>query len=790
MDVRPLRFRSRRRSAMARTLAAALVAVTLTGVPGQDAPIALASAWSSEQQLSDGSQTAADLVSALADDGTTAVAAWRRSDGSDFRIEVAIASIGVEGAAWSTPVPISPAGGSAQRPAVAISADGSTVLVVWDRVDIDRTRIQAVVGTITNGVAAWASVVDLSAAGFNANFVDAALHDDGSLALVTWLRYDGSHFRVQTVTGTISGGAVNWGTPSFVSPAGATAFRPDAAMARDGGTVGAVWESSSRVSAATATTSGLATSFGTAETLSDATRNAIDPTLDIENGVAIAAWRRTNGPNWILQMRSATIGAVTPTWEPVVNLSESGQDASYPTVVMDADASTSVVAWTRSNGSHAIVQVRVATLSAASTTWSSPTDLSASGHSARYTKAALAANGNRAAVIWDRPDDSGFRRVQMSVADIAGGEASWGVPRDLSSHGENASQPLISLSADGRIALAVWSVDVGGVSLVRSRVLDLLRFTVTFDANGGAGSMSSQSSTVSASLSPNTFTFPGYTFTGWNTAANGWGMNYDDAGWFPFASDTTLYAQWQLVPLPQLPLITAPVATTTTEPQSSVPPTTVPATGNTQPAATPPTPATNASGELPQLEPGALQVVEGDAEIRPEVVVERASTLVVRSLDFAVRLSGQCPSGCEGISDEAGRSIVLLESDGTVRLEGSGYEPGSLVHGWVFSEPRYLGALPVRADGTFDGSLQLAGLVAGTHTLQLQGTASDGRPRTVNLGVVVQSAAIPAPISTSLPATGMSWTAITLLAWLVVLLGMVVLTVRRVPVAGRTIARR
>ena len=46
--------------------------------------------------------------------------------------------------------------------------------------------------------------------------------------------------------------------------------------------------------------------------------------------------------------------------------------------------------------------------------------------------------------------------------------------------------------------------------------------TVTFDANGGSGVMNSltAASNVSTSLTSNVFTRSGFTFTGWNTAAD------------------------------------------------------------------------------------------------------------------------------------------------------------------------------------------------------------------------------------------------------------------------------
>jgi len=72
--------------------------------------------------------------------------------------------------------------------------------------------------------------------------------------------------------------------------------------------------------------------------------------------------------------------------------------------------------------------------------------------------------------------------------------------------------------------------------------------TVTFDANGGSGSMSPQTSALPAALTLNAFTRAGYTFAGWNTNADGSGTAYADGAIYGFAANATLYAQWSALP--------------------------------------------------------------------------------------------------------------------------------------------------------------------------------------------------------------------------------------------------
>src|SRR6185437_8802619 len=53
---------------------------------------------------------------------------------------------------------------------------------------------------------------------------------------------------------------------------------------------------------------------------------------------------------------------------------------------------------------------------------------------------------------------------------------------------------------------------------------------------------------AATALTTNAFTRTGYTFAGWNTAANGSGTAYADAASYPFTADATMYAQWTAIP--------------------------------------------------------------------------------------------------------------------------------------------------------------------------------------------------------------------------------------------------
>jgi len=75
-------------------------------------------------------------------------------------------------------------------------------------------------------------------------------------------------------------------------------------------------------------------------------------------------------------------------------------------------------------------------------------------------------------------------------------------------------------------------------------------YTVTYNANGGInppvdanGYGSGATVTV---LGPGSISRTGYTFTNWNTVANGSGTSYHAGNTFSISSNTTLYAQWNI----------------------------------------------------------------------------------------------------------------------------------------------------------------------------------------------------------------------------------------------------
>lgn len=85
-------------------------------------------------------------------------------------------------------------------------------------------------------------------------------------------------------------------------------------------------------------------------------------------------------------------------------------------------------------------------------------------------------------------------------------------------------------------------------SVSSKKLAKLTTYKITFKGNGGKGSMSKQSMAkgVSTAISKNKFSKKYYTFTGWNTKANGKGKSYKNKAKIKLTKNITLYAQWKL----------------------------------------------------------------------------------------------------------------------------------------------------------------------------------------------------------------------------------------------------
>lgn len=86
--------------------------------------------------------------------------------------------------------------------------------------------------------------------------------------------------------------------------------------------------------------------------------------------------------------------------------------------------------------------------------------------------------------------------------------------------------------------------------VINFTVSDTSSCTVTYNANGGTGTLNDENSYDPGDeviVLDNTFTREGYTFDCWNTKNDGSGQSYDEGDAFDIDESLTLYAQWAVI---------------------------------------------------------------------------------------------------------------------------------------------------------------------------------------------------------------------------------------------------
>ena len=95
---------------------------------------------------------------------------------------------------------------------------------------------------------------------------------------------------------------------------------------------------------------------------------------------------------------------------------------------------------------------------------------------------------------------------------------------------------------------ASWTISVpnSAARFVEVYVASNNSYTITFDANGGTGTMEPQSAPdgTQVTLNPNAFSSYVESFDSWNTKKDGTGTRYEDGDILTLTGDLTLYAQW------------------------------------------------------------------------------------------------------------------------------------------------------------------------------------------------------------------------------------------------------
>ena len=350
---------------------------------------------------------------------------------------------------------ISPDGGSANNPRIAMGDNGDAV-VVWAQMTGGVT--QAFMSDYRNGV--WTHPADLSdyiSPGTTyVSYPQAAMDENGNTLLV-WYQSDGS-FR-QIYVSEYRGGA--WTHPAGlsdnISNDGPDSEYAQVAMSdngeaiivwsqRDGSAVRQIFKSEYRGGTWTHPAS-------LTENISPDGQDAFYPQVAMDDsGNAIIAWMQSDGTADQAFMSEYRSGTWTHPADLTDSFSPDGQDTQIPRVAMDNDGKA-VIVWAQHDGSEEQIYLS----ESRSGTWSHPADLtdtiSTSGGEAEFPRLSMDDDGNTV-VVWHQHDGVSN---QIFMSEYRGG--AWTHPADLSDSispdGTDAQYTHVTLSDHGN-AVATW----------------------------------------------------------------------------------------------------------------------------------------------------------------------------------------------------------------------------------------------------------------------------------------------------------------------------------------------
>ncbi len=398
---------------------------------------------------------------------------------------------------------------------VAVGVDGATT-VVWQRNNGSNWIVQA--RTRPAGSGTFGAVVDLSAAGQNADYPQVAVAVDGATTVV-WRRSIGVNSIIQARTRPAGSGT--FGAAEDLSALGGDVGSAQVAVAVDGATtvVWNRWNGSNSIVQASTRPAGLGT-FAAVEDLSAPEQNAYGAQVAVAvDGATTVVWYRNNGSHNIVRARTRPAGSGT--FAAIEDLSALGEDASDPQVAVAVDGATTVV-WYRSNGVNNIVQA--STRPAGSVTFGAAVNLSAPGQHAASPQVAVAVDG-ATTVVWRRWNGSD-NIVQASTRPA--GSGTFGAAEDLSALGGDAYDPQLAVGVDGATTVA-WNRWDGSAYIVQSTTSGGTPYSLTLTRSGaGSGSVSSSPAgidcglvcsygfSLSTSVTLTAAPAAGSSFTGWS----------------------------------------------------------------------------------------------------------------------------------------------------------------------------------------------------------------------------------------------------------------------------------
>ncbi len=405
-------------------------------------------------------------------DGTRATAVWIEEVGGVAVARTASATVFAGIATWGQPQTISAA--ASADPQIALSADGKHAMAVWEEQGALSSRILTRSATVAGTSSSWGAATPLSPGEFfgeDAASPQVALSADGTRAVVVWDRKQlVGNRRVDMNWATVSGSTATWsGGTQLTSGDTGDAQDPQVGMSSDGTRFSAAWRRKVAgqyvVQSRSALWNGASPTLGlTSAGVSADGQNAGAPQLGLsaDGGELVVAWHRFDGANYIAQSAAAVIDGTSALYSGAFNLSDPGANALPPTVEVAADGSRALVVWSRAS----ILQSRTGPLGGGSVTWGPAENLN-TGTSPFSYDTSLSDDGSLATVLWTETI-GGVNRIFTSSATLLPQSAVWNPPVPLSSAGGDSNRPAVAMSDDGLLATAVWDTERGATEMIHS----------------------------------------------------------------------------------------------------------------------------------------------------------------------------------------------------------------------------------------------------------------------------------------------------------------------------------
>jgi len=343
---------------------------------------------------------------------------------------------------WLSPAKLSAPGENAERPQVAVDANGDAVSV-WERFNGGSTVIEA--SSRPAGSGGWQAPVVLSSTDDQSSFPHVALDSEGD-AVAVWEAFDGTEYSIQAATRPGLTGA--WQGPVTLKLLGAKEeSSPELAVDGKGDAV-AIWQREEDNVEASSRPAGGPWQAPVALSENAAAQHSGQVAIDAA-GNATAVWENVGGAETVIDASSRPANG---SWAPPVQLSEAGASANEPRVAVDP-AGDSVAVWERSGETEELIEA--ASRPASSGGWGKPVALTmpetGKGEPGNQ-QVAIDANGE-AVVVWGRFNSA---RETIEASEGRPSSSTWQAPVVLSGPGRLVEElPQVAVNGRGS-ALVVW----------------------------------------------------------------------------------------------------------------------------------------------------------------------------------------------------------------------------------------------------------------------------------------------------------------------------------------------